>query len=137
VFVLVLAALLAACGGSDPSPESVVRAWSNALNEGDDEEAAKLFAVNARVIQSGRSLRLRDLGDAMEWHAGLPCGGTIVELRARGETVRATFELGERPEQTCDGPGEEVRALFRVREGKIVLWHQLPAPAPDAPGRDV
>jgi SnoaL-like domain len=135
--LVVLAALLGGCGDSEPSPESVVRAWSTAVNTGDNEEAARLFAEDARVIQGDRARRLHDLDQATRWHASLPCSGTIVRLETYGQTVRATFELGERPESTCDGPGQEARALFRIREGKIVLWHQLPPPAPAAPTRDI
>jgi hypothetical protein len=135
--LLLLAALLGGCGGSEPSPESVVRAWSTAVNTGDNEEAARLFADGARVIQGNRARRLHGPDQAERWHEALPCSGTIVRLETYGQTVRATFELGERPERSCDGPGQEARALFRIRDGKIVLWHQLPPPAPKAPSRDI
>jgi hypothetical protein len=128
-----LAALVLAtgCGGGPPSPESVVRAWSQSLNTGDNEAAADLFAPSAEVIQ-GRSFVLETRQEAIAFNASLPCTGEIVALESEGETVRATFMLGHRETSRCDAPGAQVRASFRVREGKIVLWRQLP----DAPSGD-
>ena len=123
-------ALLAGCGGADHSPASVVRAWSNALNEGDNDAAADLFAPRAEVVQGGVATRLRTHADAVAWNAGLPCSGKIVGLSTRGATVTATFLLGDRPTSACDGPGRQATAIFRIRGGKIVLWHQVPEPAP-------
>ena len=120
-----IVALAAACGGSGRSPESVVRAWSHAINSGDDDAAADLFAAGAEVVQGGSVTRLRTHEDAVAWNAGLPCSGTIVALSQRGEVVRATFLLGDRQATTCDGPGERATAIFRVHDGKIVLWHQV------------
>lgn len=128
-----LAALLLAtgCGGGPPSPESVVRAWSQSLNTGDNEAAADLFAPSAEVIQ-GRSFVLETRQEAIAFNASLPCTGEIVAIETEGETVRATFLLGHRETSRCDDPGAQVRAAFRVRGGKIVLWQQLP----DAPSGD-
>lgn len=123
---LVVAALLAGCGGGPaPSPESVVRAWSQSINADDDEAAAKLFAPGAQVIQPNGSFRLDDEREALLFNRSLPCSGRITRLVADGDTVRATFLLGDRQQARCDGPGQSVRAVFRVRGGKIVLWHQL------------
>jgi len=122
---LVLAALAAGCGGGPPSPESVVRAWSESLNTGDNEAAADLFAPAAQVIQ-GRRFVLETRSDAVAFNESLPCSGKIVSIETRGDTVTARFLLGDRPESRCDSPGAEVRASFRVRDGKIVLWRQLP-----------
>jgi limonene-1,2-epoxide hydrolase len=123
-----LAALAAVggCGGGTASPESVVRAWSQALNSGDNEAAAELFAPGAEVIQ-GVSFVLETKREAIAFNEALPCSGEIVELVSEGESVRATFRLGDRPASRCDSPGAEVEAAFRVRDGKIVLWHQLPS----------
>jgi limonene-1,2-epoxide hydrolase len=122
----ILVVALVGCGGGDPpSPESVVRAWSQSINAGDDEAAAALFAAGARVIQPNRSFRLEDEDEAVLFNRSLPCSGTITDLVAEGDAVTATFLLGHRDESRCDGPGQHVRALFRVRDGKIVLWHQL------------
>jgi hypothetical protein len=126
----VFLALLAGCGGGKASPESVVRAWSKALNAGDNQGAADLFARGAEVVQGPVVLTLRTHADAVVWNAGLPCSGKIVALSTNGATVTATFLLGDRPTSACDGPGHRATAVFRIRDGKIVLWHQVPETAP-------
>ena len=126
--MVLLALLPTACGARPRSPAGVVRAWSRALNVGDNDGAADLFARDARVIQNGRVLRLRTHAEARDFNRALPCSGRIVGLTVDGEQVTATFVLGDRPASRCDGPGEEAAAVFRVRGGKIVLWHQVPVP---------
>src|ERR687884_1119176 len=127
----VVLALLAGCGGGGKaSPESIVRAWSKALNSGDNQGAADLFARGAEIVQGPVVLRLRTHADAVVWNAGLPCSGKIVALSTRGATVTATFLLGDRPTSACDGPGHRATAVFRIRGGKIVLWHQVPNASP-------
>jgi len=123
---LLLAVLAAGCGGDPPSPESVVRAWSTAINTGDNEGAAALFAEGAEVIQLGRSITLDSEAEALSFNASLPCSGLILAITERGDTVTTVFRLEDRETQPCDGPGVEVRARFRVRDGKIVQWRQLP-----------
>jgi SnoaL-like domain len=125
--VLALAALVVGCGGGAASPESVVRAWSESINSGDNEAAAALFAPGAEVIQGGNSITLDTEDQAVRFNASLPCSGEIVKLEEEGDTVTATFLLDHRETSRCDGPGAEVRAAFRIRDGKIVLWHQLPS----------
>src|SRR5438034_11676245 len=100
-----LLALLAGCGGGKPTPESVVRAWSKALDAGDNQAAADLFAPGAQVIQGPVVTSLRTHADAVAWNAGLPCSGKIVDLSTSGATVTATFLLGNRQTTACDGPG--------------------------------
>ena len=126
----VLALIGAACGGGSTSAEGVVRAWSSAVNAGDNETAADLFATNAEIVQGGAEQRFRNRADAVDWNAGLPCSGRIVQLETRGAEVTATFVLGDRPTSRCDGPGAKARAVIRVRHGKIVFWHQVPVPQP-------
>jgi limonene-1,2-epoxide hydrolase len=121
---LVAVALLAGCGSGSPSTESVVRAWSEALNQDDNDTAASLFASGAEIVQSGRVLTLRTHNDAVAWNAALPCSGRLLSIRSHGQTATATFLLGDRPHSRCDGPGERATAIFRVVQGKIVLWHQ-------------
>src|SRR5207302_7333600 len=57
--------LVAGCGSGShrktqaaQSPETVVRSWSRALNSGDNERAARLFAVHAEIVQGGLDVRL-------------------------------------------------------------------------------
>ncbi|MDX6477453.1 MAG: hypothetical protein QOG29_40 [Gaiellaceae bacterium] len=126
----VLALIGAACGGGSTSAEGVVRAWSSAVNAGDNETAADQFATDAEIVQGGVAQRFRTRADAVDWNAGLPCSGRIVGLETRGAEVTATFVLGDRPTSRCDGPGARARAVIRVRDGKIVLWHQVPVPQP-------
>jgi hypothetical protein len=123
----IFACLGSACGGhSTSAPERIVRSWSAALNAGQNDRAASLFAPNAQIVQGNVVLTFRTHADAVAWNAGLPCSGRIVALSRNGGDVTATFVLGDRPASPCDGPGERARALFRIRHGKIVLWHQLP-----------
>jgi limonene-1,2-epoxide hydrolase len=124
-------ALVAGCGSGPPSAESVVRAWSQALNVDDNKTAASLFAPDAKVVQSGQVITLRTRQDALAWNSALPCSGQILSIKTRGQTATATFLLGNRQHSRCDGPGQHATAIFRVVRGKIVLWHQTgPGAAP-------
>jgi limonene-1,2-epoxide hydrolase len=130
---LTTVALLAGCGSDAPSAESVVRAWSQALNDDDNDGAADLFARDAQVVQAGRELTLKTHADAVAWNAALPCSGKLVSIDSHGNTATATFVLRDRRHSRCNGPGERASALFKVVKGKIVLWHQTPAEGPTGP----
>ena len=119
-----LALLACGCGDSPPSAQSVVRAWSQALNADDNKGAADLFAPGAEIVQGSSVIRLRTHAQAEAWNSALPCSGRIVSIKSHGQTARATFLLGDREHSRCDGPGERATAIFRVVKGKIVLWHQ-------------
>ena len=125
---LAAAALLVGCGGHKPaSPESVVRAWSKAINTGDNEAAASLFAPGAVVVQvTETTLATHD--EALQWNEGLPCSGRIESVEVDGEEATAIFVLGGRPGHYCTGPGQKAAAVFTVHDGKIVLWHEIPVP---------
>jgi hypothetical protein len=127
--ILLALPALAGCGGHpDPSAASVARAWSSALDRNDNEGAARLFVDGAMIVQGGE-LVLHDHAAAVKWNAMLPCGGKIESVTTQSKTdVFVVFRLNERPEHRCDGPGARAAALFRVRDGKIVLWHQTQAP---------
>jgi limonene-1,2-epoxide hydrolase len=129
VGILAAIAVLAACGGhATRSPEAVARAWSAALNRSDTEAAAKLFAPSAQVVQNG-DLRLRTHQDAVDWNASLPCGGRITRVDRQGpDQVLVVFRLTNRPGHSCDAPGSDAAAVFRVEHGRIVLWHQTDVP---------
>ncbi len=134
VLPLLATGVLAGCGSTPPSAESVVRAWSQQLNVGDNQGAAKLFAPGAEIVQAGTTLRLNTQAEAIAWNAALPCSGRIVSIKSSGNTTRATFILGNRQKSKCDGPGQKATAIVRVKNGKIVLWHQTSAtPAPVGP----
>jgi hypothetical protein len=134
---LVVALIAAGCGGGKDTPpaalQAVVQAWSKALNAGDNEAAAELFAPGAHVVQAGYVRRLDTHRDAVEWNSGLPCSGRIVSMSVYEDTVEATFVLGPRGGGDCYGLGQRATAAFTIRDGKIVLWHQLPPPEPEAP----
>ena len=122
--LLALLAVAAGCGTGSPSAESVVRAWSEALNQGDNNTAGSLFANGAEVIQGNSVLTLHTQHDAVAWNSALPCSGQILSIKSRGQTATATFLLGNRQHSRCDGPGQHATAVFKVVRGKIVLWHQ-------------
>ena len=130
--------VLAACGGHKPaSAEQVARSWSAALDQNDNEAAARLFVDGARVVQTGE-LTLTNRADAVRWNTALPCGGTITSVSRQSATdVLVVFTLKNRPGHVCDAPGQQAAALFRVRDGKIVLWHQTDVPPPDGGGTTV
>ncbi len=120
---------------ADPAElEAVVRAWSAALNAGDNAGAADLFARGALVIQGGISFRLPDAATAARWNADLPCSGTITSLDVDGDVVIAVFALGDRPTSPCDAPpGTPAAAAFLIEGGKIAVWQQIPVPEEAAP----
>jgi hypothetical protein len=126
--------VLAGCGSTKAaSPGEVARAWSAALNTGDNEAAGRLFSSGAQIVQGG-SERLRTHADAVRWNAGLPCGGTITLLEPRGDgQVLAVFRLTDRPHHICDAPGQLAAVVFEVRKGRIVLWHQTDVPKASTP----
>jgi hypothetical protein len=124
----VLATAAAGTAQAADTPAGIVRAWSKALNTNNNERAANLFARNARVVQPGVDVRLDSHGLAVAFNASLPCAGRILALRVSGNRATATFRLGQRPKHHCDAPGARAAALFVVRDGKIVLWQQVPVP---------
>ena len=129
--LLVVVALAAGCGGGGgASPETVVREWSDALNSGDNERAAALFAHGAQIVQGNDVYFLQTREDAVEFNSSLPCSGKIVDVKTDDDTATATFVLGDRKRSSCDAPGQKAVAAFKVLHGKIVLWHQLPSPTP-------
>jgi limonene-1,2-epoxide hydrolase len=136
--ILLVVLALSACGGNEAASASdVVRAWSAALDRNDNEQAARLFADGAQIVQNGEAT-LATHADAVRWNAALPCGGRIIHLELQGKNqVLAIFKLQERPQHSCDGPGSEAAAVFQVENGRIVLWHQTPVPAQYAPGGQV
>ena len=63
---------------------------------------------------------------AWSWYASAD-EVTATPLATAATEVTATFTLTRRPGHMCDGTGESAVAVFRVSDGKITLWHQLPA----------
>jgi hypothetical protein len=129
VSVLVAAVLVSSTSAAvlavPRTPAQVVRAWSKALNAGDDKAAGALFAPGAVAIQGPFGYRLRTTKSAVLWNSGLPCAGKIVRLVVKGKVAVATFRLGHRPGHACDGPGQLAAARFTVVHGKIARWEQV------------
>jgi limonene-1,2-epoxide hydrolase len=123
----------ATAAGQAAPPAQVVRAWSHALNLNRNAAAGALFARNARVVQPGVDAVLTSRALATAFNASLPCAGKIIAIRVTGSTALATFVLGHRPQHKCDAPGGKAAAVFVVRNGKIVLWQQVPVPANSGP----
>jgi hypothetical protein len=115
---------------SEQTAVSVVKAWSAALNAGDNEAAAALFAPNARVVQGAGAIPLIDQDAARRFNEALPCSGRVLDLTLEGDVVTAVFELGNRDTSLCDAPpGTIAAAEFVIRSGKIVAWQVVPVPA--------
>jgi limonene-1,2-epoxide hydrolase len=131
--ILVALLALTACGGHKTSSSSsageVARAWSAALDRNDSEAAGRLFADGAQVIQSDVET-LATHADAVHWNSALPCGGRITLLEPQsGGRILVIFVLTERPHHICDAPGSKAAAVFQVKNGKIVVWHEVEVPA--------
>jgi hypothetical protein len=130
--------LAAGCGGharaKERSPESVVRAWSVAIDSNDNEAAARLFAPNARILQGSLDVRLNSHKLAVAFNESLPCSGRLTRMYQQGDVVTATFVLGPRggDNPPCTGAGDKAYAAFTVRHGHIVQWQQIFAPPPSA-----
>ena len=138
IAILLAALLLAGCGSHKAqSAEQVARSWSAALDRNDNEAAARLFADGARIVQNSE-LTLSTHADAVRWNASLPCGATIVSVSRRNAIdVLVVFSLEGRPQHACDSPEQKAAALFRVRNGKIVLWHQTDVPPQAGDGQTI
>jgi hypothetical protein len=119
--------VLVPAGSAARGPAAVVRAWSAAVNRGDNQAAANLFAKNAVVAQGSFILPLKTHRLAVLWNKGLPCAGHILSITVQKNVADATFRLSDRsPVQRCDAPGAKVRAAFTVNNGKIAAFVQLP-----------
>lgn len=135
--LIVVAALLAGCGGDDepklPGPqrgspeERAIRAWSAALNRGDYDDAAGFFGRGA-VVEQVRTFRLRDRQAAIVFNRSLPCRADVTDVQREGGTLVAAFRLkaGSGPSQSCRG---DARVSFRFRDGKFSEWRQLSEPS--------
>ncbi len=136
--VVVALLVLTGCGSHKAqSPEQVARSWSASLDRNDNESAGRLFADGARVVQNTEFV-FATQADAVRWNAELPCGGKILSVSRQNATdVLVVFKLQSRPQHACDAPGQKAAALFRVRDGKIVLWHQTDVPPPAGNGQTI
>ena len=120
----------AAASGTDTPTEAkrVVRAWSVRLNAYDNAGAAPPWTNVAGRENSRAALRLRTAADIALWHRLLPCAGQIVSITVKGERATAVFVLANGRNRRCDAPGARAAAVFRIRDGKIRSWTQVPVP---------
>jgi SnoaL-like domain len=125
----VLAIGAAGCGGGGDhsrSPVEVVRAWSAAVNRGDNEAAAALFGSRVEFVAGDYQTVLRTRAEALTFNRALGWCGPIVRLARNGEEVLAQFAFAYRRSGHCDRGGRERGSVaFRVRDGKIVFFSQI------------
>jgi hypothetical protein len=116
---------------SEPAAmERAVRAWSEALNAGENEVAARLFELPALVAQGPTVIEFRTYEQLAAFHEELPCSGRIVSISFdEPDVALAVFELGDRRTGPCDAPaGTRAAARFVFREGRLQAWQQVPVP---------
>jgi hypothetical protein len=119
-----VAAVLAGCGGGEPSAEGVVRAWAESVRLGDAEAAGALFAPGAEVVDGERTRVLETEAEAIRYVRREACAGAVVRIDDEGgTTVEAEFDV--RGAMRCEGADREL-ALFRVEDGRITFLHRLP-----------
>lgn len=150
--VLIVAAVVAGCGGSSgdkpaskPPPRNagrpakqtdvrVIRGWADALRAGRVDAAAGYFAVPTLVQNGTPLLKLRTRAQVRLFNEALPCGARLLRTFQSGRYVAATFRLTERPGGDCGrGKGQEAATAFVIRAGKIVEWRRVPLPGQRLP----
>lgn len=123
--------LLAGCGRGTIPPEAVVRAWSDAVNTGENERAADLLGRGAIVIQGAREQVLSTQADAVAWNHGLTCTSEVVRIQTHRDIVTTTFRLGDRGDEgSCATAGGTATVEFEVRHDRIVFLRQLSSTPP-------
>jgi hypothetical protein len=120
-----------------PGAVSVIRAWSDALREGDVRGAARYFALPSVMINgtdaAGQALVLTIVTaeQAEAANATLPCGAQLISADQRGRYINALFRLTGRPGpggSSCDGGvGTTARTNFVIAHGRIVEWLRAPS----------
>ena len=119
---------LAGCGGGTSVPaEAVVRAWSDAVNTGQDERAAQLLAKGAIAIRGTSETVLRDEAQATAWNQAQRCAGLPQKVQTHADIVTVTFALRDREQGSCTARGGTATWEFEVRKGRIVFLRLLAA----------
>jgi hypothetical protein len=125
-FLVVLAIAVAGCGGGRNSPEEVVRAWSAAVNRGDNGAAAALFGAKVEILAGDYQTVLHTHAQSLAFHRSLSWCGPIVMLAEHEDEVVARFSLASRKSGRCERGGRERGAVaFRIRDGKIIRFEQI------------
>src|SRR2546421_541197 len=114
IVALAAATAAAGCGSDSTSPPDVVRAWSKALNRGDNESAALLFGPRVKFVAGDYVTVVRGHERAVAFNAGLGWCGPIVRLVAKGTDVTAQFALVTRGAGRCAAGREHGSGFFRI-----------------------
>ena len=88
-----------------------------------------LFAPPAVFVQGG-AFSARTRADVAAHRSSR--AGRIVSITVKGESATAVFVLADGKHRRCDARGQKAAAIFRVRNGKIVSWVQIPVPKQQA-----
>jgi len=118
----------------------VIKAWSDALRQGDVRGAARYFALPSVMINGTDTagaavlITIETRGQAEAANASLPCGARFISADRRGRYVNALFRLTGRPGpggSACGGSvGQTARTNFVIVHDRILEWIR----APDDPG---
>ena len=151
-FIAAVLLALSSCGSDDESPTpsepteeevtegpeadvEVIRAWSEALTEGDIDAAAEFFATPS-VAENGITIEIETIDDAVLFNESLPCGAVLESTESQGEFITATFRLSQRPGvPECPGDGNTAETTFVIEDGKIVEWRRVALPGPESGGQ--
>lgn len=129
--------------GPDPAAIRVIKAWSQALRQGDVRGAARYFALPSLFANGVESngqvpgILIHTERDAEAVNASLPCGALFISATQAGRYVNVLFRLTGRrgPGGGCgSGAGQEARTNFIIAHGRIVQWVRAPDQRPQAPG---
>src|SRR3954462_3076547 len=132
--LLAVGVVLRLAASAARTPAAAVGGRGPALNRGDNQAAANLFAKNAIVAQPGYTLPLKTHKLAVLWNKSLPCAGHVLWITVEKNVADATFLLADRsPVQRGAAPGPRARAAFTVVNGKIAAFVQLPVIAKPKP----
>jgi hypothetical protein len=125
-FLIFLVIALAGCGGGRNSPEKVVRAWSAAVNRGDNGAAAALFGAKVEILAGDHQTVFHTHAQSLAFHRSLGWCGPIVMLAEHEDEIVARFSLASRTSGHCERGGRERGTVaFRIRDGKIIRFEQI------------
>lgn len=111
----------------------VMAAWAAALRRGDAADAARFFVLPT-IVSQGDPVELTTRAQLQAFNDSLPCGARLLEVQHDGRFVVGTFRLTERPDNTCDAPGQLVRVAFVFRGRRFSEWYQVPDARGASPG---
>ena len=77
---------------ADPDDVEVIRGWTDALRDGNIEEAASFFALPSVAENGAVLIQISTEADARDFNSLLPCGAHLI-----GAARRQTIETGSSP----------------------------------------